>query len=212
MTDVDSVKAPDPPPSLADLVDAIDRETAGSPEPDRIPSAPSTGPEPDRSVEPYIRFTLDRILLAIPMAAALEINPLGRATPLPNLPRWLMGVANLRGEIVSVVDLKAFLGLTPDGEGRGDSGRPRMLILVRSAETIIGLAVDQVAGLFHLDRRIQVRPSPYREGDPEAKLADCIEGVLTAEDAGLEGEDRLLNLLDVRKLLASPRMTAFRAE
>ncbi len=211
MTHADAA-GPADPPTLADLVEEIDRETAALPEADRSPRAEPEGPEPGRAVEPCIRFTLGRLLMAIPMAASLEINPLGRVTPLPNLPGWLMGVANLRGEIVSVVDLKAFLGLAPAGDGPGGRGRPRMLILVRESETTMGLAVDRVAGLFHLDRRVAVRPSPYREGDPEEKLTAYIEGVLPSDAAGLDDERRLVHLLDIRKLTASPRMTAFRAE
>lgn len=200
------------PPSLADLVEEIDRETAALPEADRSPQTGPEGPEPGRAVEPCIRFTLGSLLMAIPMAASLEINPLGRVTPLPNLPGWLLGVANLRGEIVSVVDLEAFLGLAPAGDGPGGRGRPRMLILVRDAETTMGLAVDRVAGLFHLDRRAAVRPSPYREGDPEEKMTAYLEGVLPPEAAGLDDERRLVHLLDIRELLTSPRMTAFMAE
>lgn len=211
MTRTDAAAPADPPP-LADLVEEIDRETAAFPEADRTPQAGPEGPEPGRAVEPCIRFTLGRLLMALPMAASLEINPLGRVTPLPNLPGWLMGVANLRGEIVSVVDLKAFLGLAPASHGPGGRGRPRMLILVRDAETTMGLAVDRVAGLFHLDRRAAVRPSPYREGDPEEKLTEYLEGVLPPDAVGLDDERRLVHLLDIRKLLTSPRMTAFRTE
>ncbi len=196
-------------PSLSELVDEIDRESAGLAQAGADSHVRENGEAAGRPIEPYIRFTLAHLLLAIPMAASTEIGQLQRPTPLPNLPGWVLGVTNVRGDIVSVIDLGAFLGLPTAGDRRG---RSKMLIRVHHADITAGLAVDRVLGLFHLDRRTPIRPSPYREGDPEASLSDYIEGVLPPEAAGLDGEHRLLNLLDVEALMTSSRMTAFRNE
>jgi purine-binding chemotaxis protein CheW len=196
---------------LEALIDTIDREAAdlaaSEPYPDDEQRSEAAG-----DFEPYIRFTLGALILAVPMAASLEIGRFQGATPLPNLPPWVLGVANIRGEIVSVVDLKAFLGLSPVPADPAGPGGGRMLILVRNQEMTAGLTVDRVAGMFHLDRRVPIRPGPYREGDPEENLAACLEGVLPPETAGLAGETRLVHLLDVSRLLASPRMTRFRTD
>ena len=58
--------------------------------------------------EKFVVFFLDETLFAIPARSVSEvIRPLA-PTPLPNAPAWLRGIANLRGEIVSIVDLYEF--------------------------------------------------------------------------------------------------------
>ena len=104
--------------SLEQLVAEIDRETNEIPGPDAVvpktvePGADhAVGPEGQAfNREQFIRFYLNDILLAIPLKSALEIGHRPVITPLPNLPDWLLGVSNVRGEIVSIVDLKIFLG------------------------------------------------------------------------------------------------------
>jgi purine-binding chemotaxis protein CheW len=58
--------------------------------------------------EKYVVFALDEEFYAVHSNLVAEVlNPLP-VTPLPGVPEWLSGVANLRGEIVSVVDLRKF--------------------------------------------------------------------------------------------------------
>lgn len=58
--------------------------------------------------EKFVVFFLDDALFAIPAREVTEvIRPL-RHTPLPGAPVWLTGIANLRGEIISIVDLAQF--------------------------------------------------------------------------------------------------------
>ncbi|MFW5637374.1 MAG: chemotaxis protein CheW, partial [Thermodesulfobacteriota bacterium] len=52
-----------------------------------------------------IKFMMDDLLLAVPLPKALEIGRQPVITPLPNLPGWVLGVSNIRGEIISMVDL-----------------------------------------------------------------------------------------------------------
>lgn len=49
----------------------------------------------------------------LPLAQAGEIHPQAGWLDLPHVQPWLLGVANLRGELCAVVDLGTFLGLTP---------------------------------------------------------------------------------------------------
>ena len=58
--------------------------------------------------EKFVVFFLDDTLFAIPAREVTEvIRPL-RYTPLPNSPSWLAGIANLRGEIIPVINLAQF--------------------------------------------------------------------------------------------------------
>jgi hypothetical protein len=58
-----------------------------------------------------VAFTLGGSGCAFPAEYALEVGQIPKITPVPNVPDWLAGVANRRGDILSVVDLRAFLEL-----------------------------------------------------------------------------------------------------
>jgi purine-binding chemotaxis protein CheW len=60
------------------------------------------------SGEKYVVFTLDGEFYAVHSDLVAEVLSLLPVTPLPGVPSWLVGAANLRGEIISVVDLRKF--------------------------------------------------------------------------------------------------------
>jgi chemotaxis signal transduction protein len=110
------------------------------------------------------------------------------------VPAWVLGVANVRGDIVSLVDLGAFLGL--DGLPHGRPGR-MVVARARPDELTAGLLVDQVRGIqFVPEDRISTA-SPV-----EGPVTPYLRGV--AEQGG-----RLLVFLDLDRLLLSPAMRQF---
>jgi purine-binding chemotaxis protein CheW len=194
---------PDPLP-LTDLIDRIDGEAGTLSEMASPPTTPAEAPP--YGTEQYIRFHLAGHRMAVPLARTVEIGHLPAVTPLPNLPGWVMGVSNVRGEIVSVVDLAGFFGLPPAAGGPAR----RMLVLVRQDEMKVGLMVDGIAGILTLrDIESAVQSCPYRKGDPEYRLIDYLVGVVAEQDA--DGSTTL-HIIDVRKLLTAPRMNAFGGE
>lgn len=62
-------------------------------------------------------------------------------TRVPGAKPWLRGVANVRGQLLTVVDLRAFLGA-----GGAATGRHARMLLVASREVPTGLVVDEVTG------------------------------------------------------------------
>ena len=62
-------------------------------------------------------------------------------TRVPGAKPWLRGVANVRGQLLTVVDLRAFLGA-----GGAAAGRHARMLLVASREVPTGLIVDEVTG------------------------------------------------------------------
>jgi len=168
----------------------------------------------------YIRFFLDDILLGIPLSGALEISRRPDITPLPNLPDWVLGVSNIRGEIISITDLKIFFGLPI--QKKNNAGTGKMVIILHNHEIKVGAVVDRVTGIFSPERTgRKIQSSPYKKESAETKffsknsvssgeLISYISGVIyTGETADKEN---LVNILDIDKLLASPRMNAFRTE
>ncbi|MCB1739114.1 MAG: purine-binding chemotaxis protein CheW [Gammaproteobacteria bacterium] len=93
----------------------------------------------------YVAFQIDRDVFAIPMINVLEIIRIPDTVSVPMTPPSLIGLANLRGSVLPVLDLRALLGLnagTFDDATRVmvvDMGRP------------VGLVVDRVNRVFDVD-------------------------------------------------------------
>lgn len=180
---------------LEELLAEIDMETGQA---DEISKSRKSQ---DYGRNQYIRFFLEDIPLALPLSSALEIGHWPDITPLPNLPDWILGVSNIRGEIISIVELKAFFKLPSSGLKRN-----RRFIIVYNQDMKVGIVVDRIIGIFSLDRtNTDIRSNPYEEGE----IAAYISGVVAPEG---KNKENLLNLLDIDKLLSSPRMNAFRSE
>lgn len=65
----------------------------------------------------------------------------GSITRVPGAKAWLRGLANVRGHLLPLVDLRAFLGA-----GSGGSGRAARVLVLNSSEYPVGLLVDEVYG------------------------------------------------------------------
>ncbi len=67
-------------------------------------------------VEQFLRFRLvpdTTLLLPVTQLTEVITIPLGQIVPIPQMPSWVMGVYNWRGEILWIIDLGELLGLTP---------------------------------------------------------------------------------------------------
>jgi len=56
--------------------------------------------------EKYVAFYLDEKLYGINSKSVSEVTTSLPVTPLPNVPDWLLGIANLRGDLITVIDLR----------------------------------------------------------------------------------------------------------
>ena len=93
-----------------------------------------------------------------------------RVTMVPRVPAWLLGVTNLRGDIVSVIDLRGYLGLAPH-----TSATARMLVVRLLDEPFTtGLIVDAVDRIVTLQADdVKAPASPF-----EGALAPFVSGVM----------------------------------
>lgn len=143
----------------------------------------------------YVLLSLEKIFFSLPLSSALEIGRRPDITVLPNLPNWVLGISNVRGEIVSFINLKTFFGILSTGTKVG-----RRFLIIHNKDMKVGIIVDRIIGILSLDQiDADLQKNPYRE----AEIANYILGVTVS------GE-RLTNILDIDKLLSSPRMTGFR--
>ena len=92
-----------------------------------------------------IEFVLADEKYAVESSFVREVCPFKEFTPIPGTPAFVLGVMNVRGEIISVVDLKKFFGLP-------EKGLPdlRKVILINDGEMEFGLLADTVTGLRHI--------------------------------------------------------------
>lgn len=190
------VSGPAPEPAgettLLDALSAADPST-GENAGEEI-AGPAPLPEAARPHQRYVLFTVAGATYAIQDAFVMEVGRVPATTSVPRTPSWLRGVASLRGDIVSVIDLRTFLGLEPIV-----SHTARLLVVrLLGEEFCTGLlvdAIDQIASV-PLD---DVRP-------PASPLAGALADFLTG---ACHVAERFVAVLDVERLLRSPEIRQF---
>jgi purine-binding chemotaxis protein CheW len=146
--------------------------------------------------EQHLVFTLAGGEFAVALANVQEIAAAPLITPLPRAPGWLLGVGNVRGDILSVLDLRAFFGLPPGGA----SGAGRLVVAVSRREPVAaGLLVDAVRRIVRLDAG-RLEPPDGAEGS--------VRPYLRGE---LRRGSRLLWVLDLERFLLSSELRRFEA-
>ena len=117
-----------------------------------------------------------------------EIIPARRATPLPGAPDFVRGLINLRGAIVTVVDLGRRLG---ESSGERADGS---IILVEHGGRTMGLAVDEVRDVQPVDaRRIEAVSGDRALGGIVCGIGHLDDGVVLLLDVGLVVQHVLLS-------------------
>jgi purine-binding chemotaxis protein CheW len=141
----------------------------------------------------YLTFDLTGGVYALPLAFVREVDRVPTVTPLPNVASWVLGAANLRGEILSVVDLAAFLGLSAPHQPRD-----ARLLVCRAGSMEAGLVVEQIRDIRELPEAAIRQPT----GAIPGRSARYLVGVHA-------GEGRLTRVLDIARLLHAPEFRRF---
>lgn len=93
-----------------------------------------------------VGFSLCGETVVAPMGEVVEILRLPRYTLVPAVKPWMMGIANVRGKLLPIVDTEAFFG----NKLAGHKSNYRVLV-VETAQVYVGLVVSKVFGLQHFD-------------------------------------------------------------
>jgi purine-binding chemotaxis protein CheW len=144
------------------------------------------------AAEQYLVFSLADCDFAVKAELVQGVERLGQITPVPNVVSWLRGVVNLRGSIVSVVDLRMFLGL----EGVPYTPRARLLSL-QHKEMIICIIVDGVSEMLPIPASVIISGNVH-QAVPSWIVPYASMRALLA--------NRLMVILDVPRLLFSEKM------
>lgn len=137
-----------------------------------------------------VTFVLAGEEFGAPITFVKEIVRVPDITRIPKAPHFVEGVANLRGNILPIVNLRERFDL-PAGE-RTDDNRA---VVVEMGGTPTGLVVDQVSEVIRIPNDIIEPPPPAVAG---SVAAEYLKGV-----AKLRGGERLILLLDIEKVIPS---------
>ncbi|MBP7414566.1 MAG: chemotaxis protein CheW [Simplicispira sp.] len=159
-------------------------------------TAPGVHPAPQASHSTrlcaFLAFKLGQEEYGMDILRVQEIRSYEKPTLLPHGPAHLLGVVNLRGTIVPLMDLRVRLQLA-----QATYDAHTVVIVVNVGQRVVGLVVDSVSDVLSL-RPEQMRPVPALESGfaPEHLLAlGCVD-------------ERTLLLLDIEQYLAASQGTA----
>lgn len=133
----------------------------------------------------YLVFKLNDFLYAVPLSDVKEIIGLPQVVPVPQNPEYLLGLINLRGRVISAIDLKKRLEIKKSAEVK----RPAV-ILVEDGSKVIGCVVDSIQEVLSI-REEEIERS-IKENVPVASM--YIQGAARFNDKPM------ILMLDLRKI------------
>jgi purine-binding chemotaxis protein CheW len=133
-----------------------------------------------------VGFKVGRETYGVPITSLHEIVRVPEITAVPDAPDYLEGVINLRGKIVSVMDLRKRFG-----DNQATVRKQNRILVVEHAGRLAGLIVDSASEVLKIPAEaVEPPPAVFQEGG-----LNCVTGL------GKVG-GRLVVLLDMSKLLA----------
>lgn len=130
-------------------------------------------------------FSVGKYLFGVDVALVQEVVRLQQMTPVPLAPPAIAGLINLRGEVLTAIDLRARLGLPP-----AEVERDPVNVVVRVDDEPVSLLVDEIAGVMEVS---QV-PFEQTPATVDERVRDLISGAYTLPE-------RLLLALNAERVL-----------
>ena len=131
-------------------------------------------------------FYVGELLLGLDIRLVHEINRNLDITRIPHAPAHVRGVVNLRGDVITVIDMRSVLGMPPT-EISNDTRN----LIVHEQEELVGLCVDRVADI--------VTVPPNDLGPPPLNLQETDRRYI---DAICRSNGTIVAILDVAEVLA----------
>ncbi|SMC85121.1 chemotaxis protein CheW [Rhizobium sp. RU36D] len=139
-----------------------------------------------------IAFRIGDQEFSVNIMSVREIRGWTPATPMPHAPSYVLGVINLRGAVLPIVDLSIRLGMKPA------EPTPRHVIIVAQVKNkVIGLLVEAVSDILTVTDDI-IQPTPEISSDLEKQYA---RGILAIDK-------RMICLVELSALFSEPESEA----
>ena len=134
-----------------------------------------------------VEFQLAGEVYGIETSYIREVYPLKELVPIPGTPPFFLGITSVRGQILSVIDIKRFFDLPDKGLTELDK-----VVIVRSGEVELGIRADVVLGMWSI---------------PRGHIQPSLPTLIGVRDKYLRGvtKDAVI-ILDIQKLLADENL------
>ncbi|MDY6905005.1 MAG: chemotaxis protein CheW [Thermodesulfobacteriota bacterium] len=139
----------------------------------------------DAQKDMYFTFKVGEEEYGVDISCVLEVAGIQKITEVPDMPDFVKGVINLRGQVIPVIDVRLRFKMEPM-----EYNDRTCILVVTIKEMSVGLIVDQVRDVVHI-KEDNVEPPPKMSNKPGARY---IKGL-----GKLDEEVKIL--LDLQKLL-----------
>lgn len=139
----------------------------------------------DDPVLQWVTFRLDNETYGINVMQVQEVLRYSDIAPVPGAPSYVLGIINLRGNVVTVIDTRQRFGLMP-----GDVTDNTRIVIIESDRQVVGILVDSVSEVVYL-RQSEIELTPNVGNEDSSKF---IQGVC-------HKNNELLILVDLNRLL-----------
>ena len=119
---------------------------------------PEKKEEAEESLE-VLAFLLAHETYAIETRFIREVYPLTELTPLPCTPDYIFGIINIRGQILTIIDMKKFFDLPEKG-----ITNLNRVIVVRNEDMELGILADEIIGIQNIPEKGVTPPLPTMTG------------------------------------------------
>lgn len=138
----------------------------------------------------FLEFILGGECYAIELLLVKEVITPPEMTPIPKAPAYVCGLMNLRGLVLTVIDLRKKLNITPDKDTSQNG-----VIIFDLGERLVGVVVDSIQKVLNISSD-QIKPIPESEGKVDGQFLGI-----------LQHEDKLCMWIDPYALLDIPHET-----
>ena len=139
----------------------------------------------------WVTFRLENESYGINVMQVQEVLRYTEIAPVPGAPPYVLGIINLRGNVVTVIDPRQRFGLPTS-----DTTDQTRIVIIEAENQVVGILVDAVAEVVYL-RQSEIETTPNVGNEESAKF---IQGVC-------HKNDELLILVDLEKLMTDEEWT-----
>lgn len=134
----------------------------------------------------WVTFRLDNETYGINVMQVQEVLRYTEIAPVPGAPPYVLGIINLRGNVVTVIDTRLRFGLS-----QTETNDQTRIVIIETENQVVGILVDAVAEVVYL-RQSEIETTPNVGNEETAKF---IQGVC-------HKNEELLILVDLEKMMS----------
>lgn len=141
----------------------------------------------------WVTFRLGDETYGVNVMQVQEVLRMSEIAPVPGAPDYVLGIINLRGNVVTVMDTRKRFGLMPV-----EADDATRIVIIEAEEQVVGILVDSVAEVVYL-RQSDIETAPNVGNEESSRY---IQGVANRKEG-------LLILVDLNRLLTDEEWKEF---